>query len=133
MSVALVRRRSRVQFPPEAPNYKFELAFNPTPDAPTKYLSAKCPLGLATITIKFGSPQQCFQLESSFAARRTTVPIVGASNVGRDLEYYVHTLGATKAWDRSRFGTREAAVRLSDGPLVLLAENRPRTVLSANI
>lgn len=49
---------------------------------------------------------------------------VGSSDVGRDLEYYTNTLGAVKIWDRSAFGTRVAAVRLSSGPLVLLAGHR---------
>ena len=49
---------------------------------------------------------------------------LGSSDVGRDLDYYVETLGAIKVWDRSAFGTRVAAVRLSRGPLVLLAGHR---------
>jgi predicted enzyme related to lactoylglutathione lyase len=50
---------------------------------------------------------------------------IGSSNVGRDLEYYLKTLGAVEVWDRTAFGTRVAAVRLSNGPLVLLAGHRP--------
>ncbi|HYY91185.1 MAG TPA: VOC family protein [Candidatus Dormibacteraeota bacterium] len=49
---------------------------------------------------------------------------VGSSDVGRDLEYYLKTLGAVEVWDRTAFGTRVAAVRLSNGPLVLLAGHR---------
>lgn len=49
---------------------------------------------------------------------------VGSGDVGRDLEYYVGVLGSEKIWDFSSFGTRVAAVRLSKGPLVLLAGHR---------
>jgi len=50
---------------------------------------------------------------------------VGSSDVGKDLEYYVSTLGCKKVWDFSEFGTRVAAVEICDGPLVLLAGHRP--------
>lgn len=51
---------------------------------------------------------------------------VGSSDVGKDLDYYVEVLGAEKVWDLSSFGTRVAAVRISEeGPLVLLAGHRP--------
>src|SRR5437879_12494842 len=50
---------------------------------------------------------------------------VGSSNVGRDLEYYTGMLGAEKIWDLSSFGTRVAAVRICDGPPLLLAGHRP--------
>ncbi len=50
---------------------------------------------------------------------------VGSSDVGRDLDYYEKIVGAVKVWDRTAFGTRVAAVRLSGGPLVLLAGHRP--------
>ncbi len=45
--------------------------------------------------------------------------------MGKDLEYYVSTLGCKKVWDFSEFGTRVAAVEICDGPLVLLAGHRP--------
>jgi predicted enzyme related to lactoylglutathione lyase len=50
---------------------------------------------------------------------------VGSSDVGRDVEYYTGVLGAEKIWDLSSFGTRVAAVRVCDGPLILLAGHRP--------
>jgi len=50
---------------------------------------------------------------------------VGSSDVGRDLEYYTEVLGAEKIWDLSSFGTRVAAVRICDGPPLLLAGHRP--------
>src|SRR6059036_967786 len=50
---------------------------------------------------------------------------VGSSDVGRDLEYYTGVLGAEKIWDLSSFGTRVAAVRICDGPPLLLAGHRP--------
>ena len=39
--------------------------------------------------------------------------------------YYEKVLGATKSWDRTAFGTRVAAVKVCDGPLLLLAGHRP--------
>src|SRR2546428_12222771 len=50
---------------------------------------------------------------------------VGSSDVGRDLEYYTGVLGAEKIWDLSSFGTRVAAVRICDGPPLLLAGHPP--------
>src|SRR2546426_12507987 len=50
---------------------------------------------------------------------------VGSSDVGRDLEYYTGVLGAEKIWDLSSFETRAAAVRICDGPPLLLAGHRP--------
>ena len=50
---------------------------------------------------------------------------VGSSDVGKDLEYYVNTLGCKKVWDFSEFGTRVAAVEICEGPLLLLAGHRP--------
>jgi hypothetical protein len=50
---------------------------------------------------------------------------VGSSDVSKDIEYYVNTLGCKKVWDFSEFGTRVAAVEICDGPLLLLAGHRP--------
>ena len=50
---------------------------------------------------------------------------VGSADVGRDVEYYTGVLGAEKIWDLSSFGTRVAAVRICEGPLLLLAGHRP--------
>ena len=50
---------------------------------------------------------------------------VGTSNPQKDIDYYTNVLGARKIWNRSRFGTRVAALRFGDGPLLLLAGHRP--------
>lgn len=55
---------------------------------------------------------------------------VGSSDVGRDVRYYEETLGAIVVWDSTAFGTRVAALKLGEGPLVLLAGHRaPRSVI----
>lgn len=55
---------------------------------------------------------------------------VGSSDVAKDLGYYRDTLGAAVAWDSTAFGTRVAAVRVGEGPLLLLAGHRaPRSVI----
>lgn len=50
---------------------------------------------------------------------------VGSSDVGRDLGFYRDRLGAELVWRSEGFGAEVAAVRLGDGPLVLLADHRP--------
>jgi len=50
---------------------------------------------------------------------------MGTSNVQKDVDYYTKVLGAKKVWDISSFGTRVAALRLGEGPLLLLADHRP--------
>lgn len=50
---------------------------------------------------------------------------IGSSNPQKDIDYYIKVLGARKIWDRSRFGTRVAALRLGKGPLLLIAGHRP--------
>jgi predicted enzyme related to lactoylglutathione lyase len=50
---------------------------------------------------------------------------VGTSNVQKDVDYYTKVLGANKVWDISSFGNRVAALRLGEGPLLLLADHRP--------
>jgi len=50
---------------------------------------------------------------------------MGTSNVQKDVDYYTKVLGAEKVWDISSFGNRVAALRLGDGPLLLLADHRP--------
>ena len=50
---------------------------------------------------------------------------VGTSNLQKDVDYYTKVLGAEKVWDISSFGTRVAALRLGEGPLMLLADHRP--------
>jgi predicted enzyme related to lactoylglutathione lyase len=50
---------------------------------------------------------------------------VGTSNIQKDVDYYTKVLGAEKVWDISSFGTRVAALRLGEGPLLLFADHRP--------
>ena len=49
---------------------------------------------------------------------------VGTKDTGRDLKFYEEQLGAKKLWRFQEFGADVAAVRLGDGPLVLLADHR---------
>jgi len=50
---------------------------------------------------------------------------IGTSNTQRDADYYTQVLGGQKLWDVSSFGTRVAAMRLGEGPIILLADHRP--------
>jgi predicted enzyme related to lactoylglutathione lyase len=50
---------------------------------------------------------------------------LGTSNIQKDLDYYTNVLEAKKLWDLSSFGTRVAALRLGEGPFILLADHRP--------
>ena len=50
---------------------------------------------------------------------------IGSSDIQKDLDYYTQVIGAKKIWDLSSFGTRVAAIRLGEGPIVLLAAHRP--------
>ena len=55
---------------------------------------------------------------------------VGSTDVPADLAFYRDQLGAEVVWHHRAMGTEVAAVRLGDGPLVLLADHRdPGTVL----
>jgi hypothetical protein len=55
---------------------------------------------------------------------------VGARDVPADVAFYRDHLGGEVVWDRQAMGTHVAAVRLGDGPLVLLADHRdPGSVL----
>jgi Glyoxalase-like domain len=49
---------------------------------------------------------------------------VGSADVGRDFAFYVDRLGGELVWRSEGFGAEVAAVRLGDGPLVLLADHR---------
>ena len=49
---------------------------------------------------------------------------VGSADLEADLTFYRDRLGAEVVWDRQAMGTHVAAVRLGDGPLVLLADHR---------
>ena len=50
---------------------------------------------------------------------------IGSADVGRDLPFYVEQLGGELAWRVDSGGTEVAAIRLGEGPLVLLADHRP--------
>ncbi len=49
---------------------------------------------------------------------------VGSDDVDRDLGFYRDQLGGELVWRSEGFGAEVAAVRLGDGPLVLLADHR---------
>lgn len=49
----------------------------------------------------------------------------GTADFERDLAFYRHQLGAERVWQFAHFGARVAALRLGDGPLLLLADHRP--------
>ncbi len=50
---------------------------------------------------------------------------VGSANIERDLELYRDQLGGEVLWRREAFGTEVAAVKLGEGPLLLLADHQP--------
>jgi hypothetical protein len=52
---------------------------------------------------------------------------VGSTDVEADLSLYVDRLGGEVVWRVSSGGAEVAAVRLGEGPLVLLADHRPPT------
>jgi catechol 2,3-dioxygenase-like lactoylglutathione lyase family enzyme len=58
------------------------------------------------------------------AVGRLAYLYVGSADVAADLAFYRDRLGAEVVWDREAMGTHVAAVRLGDGPLVLLADHR---------
>jgi hypothetical protein len=49
---------------------------------------------------------------------------VGSQDVPADMAFYRDHLGGEVAWHRQAMGTEVAAMRLGDGPLVLLADHR---------
>ena len=49
---------------------------------------------------------------------------VGSDDVPADVAFYRDHLGAEVVWHHRAMGAEVAAVRLSDGPLVLLADHR---------
>lgn len=49
----------------------------------------------------------------------------GTEDVGRDVTFYREALGAELVWRFNAFEADVAAIRLGDGPLVLLADHRP--------
>jgi catechol 2,3-dioxygenase-like lactoylglutathione lyase family enzyme len=50
---------------------------------------------------------------------------LGTPDVRRAAAFYVSALGAEVVWAFDRFGARVAALRIGDGPLLLLADHRP--------
>ena len=50
---------------------------------------------------------------------------VGSNDVEADVTFYRDQLGGALVWRRTGFGAEVAAIRLGDGPLVLLADHRP--------
>jgi hypothetical protein len=59
------------------------------------------------------------------APRELLYLYMGSDDVGRDVEFYLERLGGELVWRREGAGTEVAAVRLGDGPMVLIAEHRP--------
>jgi hypothetical protein len=50
---------------------------------------------------------------------------VGAPDVRTTAAFWMRDLGAELVWAFDRFGARVAALRVGDGPLLLLADHRP--------
>lgn len=50
---------------------------------------------------------------------------VGSADVERDVRFWCSALGAELVWRFQAYGADVAAVRMGDGPLVLLADHRP--------
>ena len=61
--------------------------------------------------------------ESSVAGRLAYL-YVGSRDVAADLAFYVDRLGGELVWRAEGAGAEVAAVRLGEGPLVLLADHR---------
>lgn len=49
---------------------------------------------------------------------------VGSARFDEDLRYYRDIIGAEVVWNFAEFGARVAALRVSDGPLLLIADHR---------
>ena len=49
---------------------------------------------------------------------------LGSGDVDRDLAFYRDRLGAEVVWRREGAGTEVAALRMGEGPMLLLAEHR---------
>lgn len=50
---------------------------------------------------------------------------VGSSDTKKDLAFYTKVLGAELVWEFHGLGAHVGAVRLGEGPLLLLADHRP--------
>ena len=49
---------------------------------------------------------------------------IGTKDTGRDLKFFEEQLGAKKVWRYKEFGADVAALRVGEGPLLLLADHR---------
>ena len=58
-------------------------------------------------------------------ALRLAYLYVGSDDVARDTRWYRDALGAEIVWAFDRFGAVVAALRVGEGPLLLLADHRP--------
>ncbi len=58
-------------------------------------------------------------------AARLVYLYVGSADVEADLPFYLGSLGGELVWRVESGGVEVAAVRLGEGPLVLLADHRP--------
>ena len=59
------------------------------------------------------------------APRRLVYLYTGSEDVSKDLELYQKHLGGELVWRFKEMGADVAAVRLGEGPLLLLADHRP--------
>ena len=50
---------------------------------------------------------------------------LGSRNFAADLKYYRDSVGAELLWNFKAFGARVAALRVGEGPLILIADHRP--------
>ena len=50
---------------------------------------------------------------------------IGSKDVERDSQYYKKSLGGEILWRITDFGTTVAAIKISDGPVLLLADHQP--------
>jgi len=69
--------------------------------------------------------------ESSFDVIHAIAPLgrlrylyVGSGKFDADLKYYRDAIGAELVWNFKAFGARVAALRVGEGPLVLIADHR---------
>ncbi len=63
--------------------------------------------------------------ESTVPFGRLEYLYVGTSNTARDAAYYRDVLGGRVVFDLKEMGAHVVAIRLGEGPLVLLADHRP--------
>lgn len=61
----------------------------------------------------------------SIEGARLVYLYVGSNDVETDLAFYRDRLGGELVWRKTGFGAEVAAVRLGEGPLLLLADHRP--------